>query len=262
MDKADHTRVYLRKCRWDGKEFYSEKRNTLYCSAKCRYNAIRQSHNKYDRKYYRRKRKELILKMKGTVDLKKTEKTRPATYLGVTIPGSEWIEEFMFVKNLKKSTLSGTYSKGKQNGPTNSVGHSPYHNHVTQDDLHEFSISYLKENNVRCPECGNRRNEITHGLVICRECGYVLKAPPIHPGYEVDDLIPTWMFAPTIQDLSYAKKKKDAHKLAYDRYWDQVGVLDPEVSENPLQDEHENDWISAWKHYKKVIVKRRRGFNS
>lgn len=256
------TRVYLRTCRWCKKFFYDHKPNKLYCSSKHQYWALRNSKNKYDRNYYRKRKKELILQCKGTVRSRK-KVNRPLTYLGVVIPGSEWIDEMLEVEKMKKKTFSGRIYRGKKNDTPNSgVSSLQSHQYITLDDLYEFSISYLKEQNIKCPECSDRTNEISHGLAICRGCGLILKAPPVHPGFEVDDLVPEWKMAPTVQDLNHVKAKNSskvmekACKLAKSHYWKQVGVLDPEIDDVPFEDlELGEDWRAAWKYYHKKISK-------
>jgi len=251
--EGKYTRVYLRNCRWCKKNFYDHQPNKLYCSSQHQYWALRNNKNKYDRKYYRKKKKELILKCKGTLDLKKPE-NQPATYLGVNIPGSEWVDETLKIQELKKKTFSGTIYRGKKNDPQKG-GSSLSHQYMTLDDLYHFSISYLKEKNVKCKECGTRTNEVTHGLVICRGCGLVLKAPPVHPGYIVDDTVPLWKVAPTVQDVKKTNTSKEAHELAFSHYWVQVGILDPELyPENPLPEDINEDWEIAWKYYKKKVL--------
>lgn len=254
--KGKYTRIYLRKCRWCKKEFFDHQPNKLYCSAQHQYWALRNNKNKYDRNYYRKKKKELILQRKGTVDLKKRE-NQPVTYLGVNIPGSEWVDEILEVEKLKKQTFSGTIYRGKKKDPQ-TEGSSPSHQYITLDDLYHFSISYLKEKNIKCQECGSRTNEITHGLVICRRCGIILRAPPVHPGYIVDDTLPKWKVAPTVQDISQTNTSKEAHELAFSQYWEQVGILDPELyPENPLPQCDRDDWETAWKYYKKKRLKQK-----
>lgn len=261
MVKDKHSKVYLRICRWCNRPFFSEKHNTLYCSYKHRYESILESNREWRQRNKEKTRRNKLFKKKGTIDLKKQDRT-PITYLGRNIPGSEWYDEQVTIHKLKKSTFNYPYSKGKQKGPScSSEGHSPYHHHVTEEDLHHFSVSYLKENNVKCPECGNKKNEIIQGLVICRKCGMVLKAPPVHPGFEVYDLVPTWKLAPTVQDLTMAKKSsKVAFKLAKTHYWEQVGILDPEpdIEHTGLDSvDSQEDWRAAWKYYKKNVTRRK-----
>lgn len=153
------------------------------------------------------------------------------------------------IQHTKKQTFRTGIYKGKQKGHPTHGRPSLQYQYVTTDDLHNFSISYLKDNQFKCSRCENRTHLIEHGLVICSECGLVLKAPPIHVGFEVDDLLPKRKVAATpsdfppievsIEDTKKKRKKtkeaiNQAHNNAYKKYKEQLSLLDVEVANDDL----------------------------
>ncbi|WP_281774199.1 hypothetical protein [Methanobacterium formicicum] len=261
------TKIYLKNCRGNKKDciqrFYTTQANKQYCSAWCRHESVRESWRKARNKQRSRNRLKDNLKDIGTFRFKELKDNY--SYLGKEIPFyKEWIQ----ITKLKKETFrTGSY-KGKQK---DSQGESFLsYQYVSLTDLYFLSTSYLKENSIKCPRCGCKKNIVERGLLICAgsKCGLVLKAPPIHPGFTVPELTPKRKIAATVQDFppvdfaqKYRKKKqphtmnvvKEAHDNAYMKYEKETGALFEEECQNipennPLHQEH-------WHYYNKFNIK-------
>jgi hypothetical protein len=239
------TKVYLRNCRGNkkgcSKKFFTEQPNKKYCSAICRYDSILES-NRRSRKKNKNRKKEALRK-KGTLKHNIKSKIQLIGYISLESP--HYLDAMFFyvhqsIQNMKNETFHTPIYKGNKQVHTD--GPSLPYQYVTQDDLYDMSISYLKENSTKCPRCGCKENIVERGLLICAgpECGLVLKAPTIHPGFEVDDLTPTRNISPTVQDFpktDFTKKKgkkrvkksveeiKQAHENAYQKYESETGRL-------------------------------------
>ncbi len=245
--KQKYTKVYLKNCR--GKKegcihkFFTTQSNKLYCSAWCRHESVREKGRKrveaFRKKYKNEGTGRKVPNWLGTnSNFKEEYESLDPTYLGTYI---KFFNEWQSVTDMKNETFVTCTSEGEHS-------HIPSLSYqgVTHDDLHAFSISYLKDNQVKCPECSNTQNWIEHALNICSQCGLVLKAPPIHPGFVVDDLLPKRKVAATVQDfpvIDFTKKKekrqpkpsgavKEAHDKAYQKYENETSVFFEEEDTN------------------------------
>lgn len=252
------SKIYLKECR--GKknncihQFFTTQPNKLYCSAWCRHEAIRDKGRKrvaaFRKKYKNEGTGPKVPNWIGTNSNFKEEYEIPdPTYLGIPI---QFYNESLSINDMKNETFVTCTSEG-EHSPIPSLSYQG----VTHDDLHAFSISYLKDNQVKCPECENKQNWIEHALNICSQCGLVIKAPPIHPGYIVDDLLPKKKVAPTVQDLNLTQDLKGAHELAYTKYQEQIAVIDEEVEQNDLLNFDDNDPLNPvyWRNRKQKKCK-------
>jgi len=291
------TKVYLKNCRGSKRSciklFFTTQPNKQYCSAKCRHHSILESNRASRRKNYLKNKKRENLKPLGTIKQRKLiptitingcsigfiYKLETITYLGFTHTiiyetkltyNLSFYSEWLNLQSEKKETFHTGYSKGRQKDPD--TGSSPSHQYVTADDLYHISTSYLKENSLKCPECGNNQSLVERALLICSNprCGLVLKAPIIHPGFTLYDLTPIKKVAATVQDfppVDFTQRKsrkrtpkkrnviKEAHDKAYKKYEAETGMIFEE--QNP-KDYSDNDPMnpSYWKYYKnKVRVK-------
>lgn len=98
-----------------------------------------------------------------------------------------------------------------------------------------------------------------------------LKAPPIHTGFELDDLLPIKKIAPTPNDFPPIeltpegnKKKsrsqtaiKQAHENAYKKYQEQLSMIDVEVENEDVIKFAENDPLNPiyWRKHRKIRQK-------
>ena len=164
-------------------------------------------------------------------------------------------KEARIVRREKRRVLSSLNIEGKHKSTIPGAEFSPTHEYATLDDIHAFSISYLKDNQVKCPECDNKQNLIEHGLSICSECGLILKAPAIHPGYIVDDLLSKRKICATVQDINISTDLKSAFELAYMKYHEQIALIDIEVTREDILKFTDSDPLNPayWKHYKKKV---------
>jgi hypothetical protein len=263
IDKK-YSKVYLKNCKFCKEDFFTEISNKQYCSPKHQHEGVRESWRNTRRNQYRKNKKKESLKKKGTFD---DRQTHPLSIIGYVSPETPNYTDARFylvklsIEKIKKQTFRTPYSKkGKQKttAPQGAASSLPLqYQHVTDEDLHLFSVAYLKDNQVKCPECENKQNWIEHALNICSECGLVIKAPPIHPGYIVDDLLPKKKVAPTVQDLNLTEDLKGAHELAYTKYQEQIAVIDDEVEQNDLLNFDDNDPLNPvyWRNRKQKKCK-------
>lgn len=245
------SKIYLKKCRGRKrkciKQFFTTQPNRQYCDSKCRYDSILDSNRKSrirKKSKYPEHKKRKHSKKKGTVDDR--DLLSPITIIGTINPQTPNYNDARFyyvgiyLEKLKKQTFHYPYSKGKQkNHSSNEDDDSPLtkqYQYVTEDDLHYFSTSYLKENGLRCPECGGNQNLVEKAYLICsnHNCGLVIKAPILHSGFKVPDLTPLGKVAATVQDfplIDFTEKNhknrkepkkfgviKQAHQNAYTKY--------------------------------------------
>jgi hypothetical protein len=266
-----YTKIYLKNCRGLKKgcnhQFFTQQPNKLYCSAWCRHESIREKGKNRVREYRKKYKNEgtlpKISKELGTQSKfkKKYEKPDPS-YLGVPI---KFFNLSLSIKDMKKETFVTTSNEG-EHSPIPSLSYQG----ITYDDLYFLSTAYLKENNLKCPECGNRQNLVERALLVCSnpKCGLVIGAPVLHPGFTLYDLTPIRKIAPTVQDFppldfakKYRKKKqprplevvKEAHDNAYQKYQRETGALleqDPQnlPENNPLNHEY-------WQYYEKHKIR-------
>lgn len=257
------SKVYLKQCRWCKHQFYTHQPNKLYCSAKHQYEATLYHGRKRVRKHYQKNKIRINTKKLGSIEFKNNTTAMPS-YLGAVTGINPQTQtpfnisfycEYLSIQKLKKQTfVRGKGKKGKQNTKSTLMGATsslPYQ-YVTEEDLHNFSISYLKDNQIKCPECSTTQNQIEHGLNVCRACGLVLKAPSVHPGYVVDDNLPKWKVSCTVTDINLKKTLKEAHHLAYSHYWEQVEIIDP----TPEGEEKKGMSKAHWKHYNKKVYQK------
>lgn len=263
------TKIYLKKCRGLKKgcnhQFFTTQPNKLYCSAWCRRESIlisnRNSRAKKLKNPDAKKRKHS--KKKGTKDYPKY--IAPTSIIGYISPqtlnytNARFFNEIESVEKMKKQTFHyPKYKKGKQNnkstadesGASSSLLNQ--YQYLTVDDLYQLSTSYLKENNLKCPECGNKQNLVERALLVCSnpKCGLVLGAPVLHPGFVLYDLTPIKKIAPTVQDftIDFTEKNKksrkaksvevvkEAHDSAYQKYKKETGSMFEEVKEYSKND--------------------------
>lgn len=297
-NKEKLTKIYLKKCRGLKKgcikQFFTHTPQKQYCSSWCRHESVLESNRLARKKNYHKNKKRENNKHIGTTIERKLKSN--ITYLGgtkgfiwvckvVTYLGHNYLvvnktknqydllfyPEYLRIKKDQRETFLTGNSKGKQKDPTGKVGPSLPYQYITEDDIFQFSISYLKDNQFKCPECGNRTHLIEHALSICSnpECGLVVKAPPIHPGYVVDDLLPIRKIAATVQDfpaIDFSKKGnkkrqpkpvkaiKQAHENAYKKYEQETGHI-LQLDKGRF---NENDPMNPtyWEHYLTKTIKR------
>lgn len=159
-------------------------------------------------------------------------------------------EQSIIKKEKRRTFLTQHNRRGKHKSTLSGVEFPS-----TSHDLPAFTISYLKDNQVKCPECSNKQNLIEHGLSICSECGLILKAPAIHPGYIVDDLLPKRKICATVQDVNISTDLKGAYELAFMKYHEQIALIDIEVLQDDILNFTDSDPLNPayWKHYKKKV---------
>jgi|GEM_PF-6771023 len=242
-----YTKVYLRDCRRgqnDGciKKFFSTQPNKMYCSAKCLRESVLVSNRKARREYKKKYPEIENSRRVGNVQI------------GAHRNPNFKKEQSIIKKEKRHTFLTHTYDKRKHKS-TLSGAEFPL-NHHNYNDLPAFSISYLKDNQVKCPECENKQNLIEHALNICSRCGLILKAPSIHVGYEVDDLLPKKKICPTVQDLNRTKNLKSAHELAFVKYNEQITLIDCEVQKNDILNFNDSDPLNPifWGYYRKKKI--------
>lgn len=240
--KGKFTKVYLRKCRWCNNSFYTESFNRYYCGDE----HAKEGRKETKRKYYSKYKVKYFLK---------EELRKPGTCKIGPHRNPDFAKELKIIRKEKRRVLSRVNYEGEHKSTLPGAEFSPTHEYVTLDDLHAFSISYLKDNQVKCPECDNKTNLIEHGLSICSECGLILKAPSIHPGYIVDDLLSKRKICATVQDVNISTDLKGAYELAFMKYHEQIALIDVEVVKEDILNFTDSDPLNPayWKHYKKKV---------
>ncbi|AXN53398.1 hypothetical protein M1M16_gp17 [Methanobacterium virus Drs3] len=174
-------------------------------------------------------------------------------------------DEWLITSKLKRETFRTGKYKGRKKAPETGV--SPSYNYITLDDIYHFSTAYLKENGLKCPECSNTQNLVERGNLICAnpECGLILKAPIIHPGFTVPDLTPKKRIAPTVQDfppidLTNRKKGKKLRKKAKtlkevkQAYQNAYIKYETETGKRFEENKHKTHSLTQeyWKYYQKT----------